>query len=55
MPDELCPECRGPFVLLTASPARLRKKCLDCGHRWSEEPLPGPLDDHGHVDLARVP
>jgi len=51
LPDELCPECRGPVVLRTASPVRLRKKCLDCGHRWSEDPGPGPLlGRDGRVD-----
>ena len=55
MPDECCPECGGPPELLLAGRLRLRKRCRDCGHKWSEEPLPGPLDSRGHVDLARVP
>jgi hypothetical protein len=38
LPDTSCPECHGPFTLVLAGPARLRKRCLDCGHLWSEEP-----------------
>ena len=39
-PDTLCPECKGPYNLLTAHRTVLRKRCRDCGHVWLEEATP---------------
>jgi hypothetical protein len=36
--DTRCPECHGDYRLLSATPTRLRKRCDECGHEWSEEP-----------------
>jgi hypothetical protein len=49
IPDEACPECHGPFTLVLASHVRLRKRCLDCGHMWSEAVSP-PLMQDGYVN-----
>jgi hypothetical protein len=45
LPDTLCPECRGDYSLLYASPEKLRKQCLDCGHQWSETPPAAPFHE----------
>jgi hypothetical protein len=52
MPDETCPECRGEPELLLVSPRRLRKRCRECGHQWSEE-REAPLLDGGYLDSSR--
>lgn len=38
-----CPECNGAPELLLVTPVKMRKRCTECGHKWSE-PRDKPFD-----------
>jgi hypothetical protein len=40
IPDTLCPECHGEYELRSVTPQKLRKRCVECDHEWSEEREP---------------
>lgn len=53
--DRHCPECGSDDrELLHVAPTRLRRRCNDCGHTWSEEKDPDPRharrENYVHID-----